>query len=61
MIDPMPQPPTSIATVNDAAISWYSADTTFGANMKPIFPTYPFDIENKAIKTMYHHSDVKTT
>ena len=59
--DPTPQPPTSMATVNDAAISWYSGNTTFGANMNPRLPTYPFDIENIVINAMYHHSDEKTT
>ena len=61
MTDPTPHPPTNIATEKDAAMSWYSAATTFGANMKPMFPMYPFDIENIAMKTIYHHSDEKTT
>ena len=61
IIEPTPHPPTNIATVKDAATSWYSAATTFGANMKPMFPRYPFDIENRAMKNIYHHSDEKTT
>ena len=59
--DPSPEPTTNIAAPNEAAMDWYSEKVTFGVNIKAMFPTYPFEIENKMVKAIYHHSDSNTT